>query len=195
MSRGYYRYFGPFLKDQERWLNRMADRGLRLAEVGKLRYAFTPCPPGQVRYCVEFVGQKSREEQDRYGRFLEELGYRVFFRSVNLDFYLGKIRLRPWADRGGRWAVSGGSYGREILIVEKENDGVPFQLHTTWADRAAAWGVLRRPWLFLAAFLGIMALAVGSPALGGLALAALIPAAYYQIRLARDRRRAQTEEW
>ena len=30
MSRGYYRYFGPFLKAQERWLNRMADRGLRL---------------------------------------------------------------------------------------------------------------------------------------------------------------------
>lgn len=38
---------------------------------------------------------------------------------------------------------------RELLIVEKENDGKPFDLHTSYEDRANYYSNLRNPWLLL----------------------------------------------
>ena len=42
-----YRYFWTLLAAQSRWLNKMADRGLRLSRTEKLLYEFQPCAPGQ----------------------------------------------------------------------------------------------------------------------------------------------------
>ena len=36
MSKKCYRFFGGLLQTQERWLNKMAQRGYRLTTVGKL---------------------------------------------------------------------------------------------------------------------------------------------------------------
>ena len=44
-----YRYFGPMLRAQAKWLNKMARRGWRLADTGKLDYSFVPCEPGEFR--------------------------------------------------------------------------------------------------------------------------------------------------
>lgn len=44
----------------ENWLNKMAEKGYRLIRTGKLLYEFEKCKPGQVQYCVEFIGQNQK---------------------------------------------------------------------------------------------------------------------------------------
>ena len=50
MAKKYYRFFGSFLIAQERWLNKMADKGYRLIRTEKLLYEFEECPPARTRY-------------------------------------------------------------------------------------------------------------------------------------------------
>jgi len=144
-----YRFFGGLVQSQENWLNRMSDKGYRLVRTTKASYEFEDCKPGQYQYKVEFIGQKSKENADDYARFLEDCGYRVFFKNINLDYSIGKVEGRPWAEKGGRIATKGTTLYKELLIVEKENDGKEFQLHTTVEDRISCYLSLMRPWIFL----------------------------------------------
>lgn len=172
-----YRYFWTLLAAQSRWLNKMADRGLRLSRTEKLLYEFQPCAPGQYRYCVEFVAHLSREKAEDYARFLEDCGYRTWFKNANLDWNVGKVVGRPWAEPGGRLASNATTYNRELLIVEKENDGKPFRLHTALEDQIRYRKAQRRPALFLLAVMAPLAALTRSwPAVlfAALALAVLI---------------------
>lgn len=172
-----YRYFWTLLAAQSHWLNRMADRGLRLSRTEKLLYEFQPCAPGQYRYCVEFVAHLSREKAEDYARFLEDCGYRTWFKNANLNWNVGKVVGRPWAEPGGRLASNATTYNRELLIVEKENDGKPFRLHTALEDQIRYRKAQRRPALFLLAVMAPLAALTRSwPAalFAALALAVLI---------------------
>ena len=97
MSKKCYRFFGGLLTVQKNWLNKMAEKGYRLIRTGKLLYEFEKCKPGQVQYCVEFIGQKSKANAEDYHDFLEEMGYSVFYKNINLNYSVGKVRWRPWA--------------------------------------------------------------------------------------------------
>lgn len=189
-----YRYFWSLLGAQARWLDKMADRGLRLVRTEKLLYEFEPCDPGEYRYCVEFAAHLSREKAEDYARFLEDCGCRVWFKNVNLNWSVGKVEGRPWAEPGGRLASSATTYNRELLIVEKKNDGKPFRLHTTHEDKARYYRAQRRPALFLFAVMAPLAAALRSWPAGifaGLALAALIR---YQLALAKLKRQGNLAE-
>jgi len=175
MKENHYRFYGGLLAMQENWLNQMAAKGMRLTGVGKLRYEFTPCDPGQYQYRVEFIGEKSRENAEDYAHFLEDCGYRVFFKNINLNYSVGKVTWRPWAEPGGRLATNATTYGRELLIVEKEADGQPFQLHTSYEDQLRYCRNRQKPWLCWLAVAGALGLAMGSWVWGAFALAALIP--------------------
>lgn len=189
-----YRYFWSLTGAQARWLNKMADRGFRLVRTEKLLYQFEPCAPGRYRYCVEFVGHKSRADADGYARFLEEFGYRVFFKSINLDWNVGKVEGRPWAEPGGRLASNATTYNRELLIVEKENDGRPFELHTTVEDKAKYYRACSRPALFLFAVMAAVAALTRSWVAAGFGALALVILARYQIALARLKKQGGLEE-
>lgn len=189
-----YRYFWTLLAAQSRWLNRMADRGLRLSRTEKLLYEFQPCAPGQYRYCVEFVAHLSREKAEDYARFLEDCGYRTWFKNANLDWNVGKVVGRPWAEPGGRLASNATTYNRELLIVEKENDGKPFRLHTALEDQIRYRKAQRRPALFLLAVMTPLAALTRSwPAVlfAALALAVLIR---HQLALARLKKQGGISE-
>lgn len=189
-----YRYFWTLLAAQSRWLNKMADRGLRLSRTEKLLYEFQPCAPGQYRYCVEFVAHLSREKAEDYARFLEDCGYRTWFKNANLDWNVGKVVGRPWAEPGGRLASNATTYNRELLIVEKENDGKPFRLHTTLEDQIRYRKAQRRPALFLLAVMTPLAALTRSwPAVlfAALALAVLIR---HQLALARLKKQGGISE-
>lgn len=149
MGKKSYRYFGGLLASQAGWLNKMAQKGYRLVRTEKLLYEFEACAPGEYQYCVEFVGHKSRESAGGYARFLEDCGYRVFFKNINLDWNVGKVVVRPWAEQGGRLAANSTTFNRELLIVEKASDGKPFELHTSYEDRADYYRQMRRPWIWL----------------------------------------------
>ena len=142
------RFFAGFMRSQERWLNSMADKGYRLVKTGKLEYTFDECEPGKYRYAVEYVGDKSMEDEEAYKAFLEDMGYKVFYKNINLDFSTAKLVYRPWANKGGRISTTGLTLFKELLIVEKENDGTEFQLHTEKEDQIEYYKRLSHPWYF-----------------------------------------------
>lgn len=149
MSKKYYRFFGGLLTAQEHWLNKMSEKGYRLIRAEKMLYEFEECKPDQVKYCVEFIGQKSKANASDYHEFLEGMGYKVFYKNINLNYSVGKVRLRPWAEKGGRIATNATTFNRELLIVEKDNDGKPFELHTSYEDKENYYRNLRNPWLLI----------------------------------------------
>lgn len=91
MSKKCYRFFGGLLNTQEKWLNKMSEKGYRLVRTGKLLYEFEKCKPDEVTYCVEFIGEKSKESSIDYANFLEDMGYKVFFKNINLNYSVGKV--------------------------------------------------------------------------------------------------------
>lgn len=147
------RFFAGFMKSQAKWLNSMAEKGYRLGKTGKLEYEFEECEPGKYVYTVEYVGDKSLEEEERYKEFLEELGYRVFFKNMNLDYSVFKVTYRPWAEKGGRVSTTRSTFNKELLIVEKENDGKPFELHTESEDLADYYRRISYPWYYMVFFM------------------------------------------
>ena len=82
MSKKYYRFFGGLLTAQEHWLNKMSEKGYRLIRAEKMLYEFEECKPDQVKYCVEFIGQKSKANASDYHEFLEGMGYKVFYKNT-----------------------------------------------------------------------------------------------------------------
>lgn len=74
-----------------------------------------------------------------------------------MNYSVGKVRLRPWAEKGGRIATNATTFNRELLIVEKDNDGKPFELHTSYEDKENYYRNLRNPWLLILLMFAIFA--------------------------------------
>ncbi len=194
MSKKFYRFYGGLMTAQERWLNAMAEKGLRLVRSGKMLYEFEECKPGQFQYCVEFVGNESKEGAQEYRDFLESLGYRVFFKNINLNYSAGKVVFRPWAKKGGRISTNSTTYNRELMIVEKENDGKPFELHTTLEDRKNYYRSLQKPMLFGFFFWAVFAFFMRAWWVGIFSILFLIPLIFCQIELVRLIRQSKLME-
>lgn len=133
-----FRYFGGFLEAQEKWLNKMAEKGYRLVRTTSLMYEFDLCAPSQYEYQIEFMAGKDQSHVQDYRRFLEEMGYRTFTKNINLNFSIGKARWRPWAKGAAQIATNPGNYNQELLIVERERDGKLTSLHTGQDAEAVA---------------------------------------------------------
>ena len=82
MRKKCYHFFGGLLNAQANWLNKMSEKGYRLIRAGKMLYEFEECKPNEVKYCVEFIGEKSKENAKDYSLFLEDMGYKVTILSV-----------------------------------------------------------------------------------------------------------------
>ena len=172
----------------------MAKNGYRLIHTGKLLYEFEECKPGQYQYCVEFVGQKAKESADDYACFLEDCGYRVFFKNINLNWSVGKVVVRPWAEQGGRISTNSTTFNRELLIVEKKNDGKPFELHTTYEDKQVYYKSMRRPWIFLFIMFAVLTVVVRQPVWGVFAVISLVELIVFQIKLGEFKKQADIKE-
>lgn len=188
------RYFGGMAKTQANWLNKQAQAGLRLVQTGKLSYEFEECSPGAYQYCVEYVGHMSLEESQAYKQFLEEMGYRVWYKNINLQWSIGKVQYRPWANKGGRIATSGTTIDKELLIVEKTNDGKPFMLHTTLEDRIRIVRLHRDPWLLMLLIFLVCGLVLQSLAFYIISGLCLVPALIFHLELHSLKKDAQIEE-
>jgi hypothetical protein len=144
MKKRVYRYFFDFLDGQTEWLNRMAARGWRLVKCGQLFYEFESCTPGGYEYAVEFVAGRAYSESKDYRAFLEDMGYRTFYKNINVGVAVGKVKFRPWAEGKGKIVTAPGGYFKELLIVEKEFDGKPFDLHTDLTDKLSLYKTVQR---------------------------------------------------
>lgn len=195
MSKKCVRFFGGLLVSQENWLNQMAASGYRLTGTTKAAYEFQECGPGQYQYKVEYIGHKSQHSAEEYARFLEDCGYRVFFKNINLNYSVGKVEIRPWAEKGGRIATDATTLHRELLIVEKQNDGKPFELHTTYEDRIQYYQSMRRPWLFLFCVSAVLGLVMRSFVCAVFGTISLIGLVIFQIELFKLKKEEKTKEW
>lgn len=195
MNKKCYRFFVGLLATQEKWLNKMSEKGYRLIRTGKLLYEFEECKPNQVKYCVEFIGEKSKRNAADYKAFLEDMGYTVFYKNINLNYSVGRVRWRPWAEKGGRIATNATTFNRELLIVEKENDGKPFELHTSYEDKASYYSNLRNPWLLLLLLFGVLSVINRSFVAVIITLVSLMPVIVYQVQIMKLKREANTKEW
>ena len=127
--------------------------------------------------------------------FLEDMGYKVFFKKYQSKLIsVGKVRWRPWAERGGRIATNTTTFNREILIVEKANDGKPFELHTSYDDKEKYYRNLRNPWLFLLLLFALFAIIKHSIVLGIFSLVSAIPSILYQLQIINVRQKAP-KQW
>lgn len=195
MDKRRYRYYGGLLTSQEKWLNKMAMKGFRLKRVGKFLYEFEECSLGQYEYRIEFVGQKNLTDSLSYRSFLEDIGYSVFYKNINLNYSIGKIRYRPWAEKGARISTNATTFNRELLIVEKEHDHKPFNLHTSYEDQIAYYGSLRNPWLFVFLPLLLSAIINTSYICGLLAILPLLPIIMYQAQIYTLKKKIKIKEW
>lgn len=195
MSKKCFRFYGGLIASQEKWLNRMAVNGYRLIRTTKAMYEFEKCDPGQYQYQVEFVGHKSKHAAEDYAHFLEDYGYQIFYKNINLNYSIGKVQVRPWADKGGRLATNSSTYNRELLIVEKVNDGTPFELHTTYEDKQVYYKSMRRPWIFLLIISAILSIFLGQIVWGVFTIISVIVLIAFQIELSKLKEQADIEEW
>lgn len=180
MRKKYYRYFGCLFSMQEKWLNKMAECGYHLIRTEKILYEFEQCEPGKYQYIVEFVGHKSAVDSIDFRQFLEDVGYCVFVKNINLTYSVGKIRYRPWADKGGRISTLRSTYNQEILIIECEKGAIPTQLHTSYKDKITYFRSVLKPWRSLFFFMCLLAIFCESAVYCIFALLSLIPLFYYQ---------------
>lgn len=116
-------------------------------------------------------------------------------KNINLNYSVGKVRWRPWAEKGGRIATNATTFNRELLIVEKENDGKPFELHTSHEDKESYYSDLRNPWLLILLMFVVFSVVNRSIIFGILALIFLIPVIVYQSQIMKNRREAKIKEW
>ena len=80
------------------------------------------------------------------------------------------------------------------MIVEKSNDGKPFELHTSYADKEKYYRNLRNPWLFLLLLFALFAITKHSIVLGIFSLVSAIPSILYQFQIINVRQKAKTWE-
>lgn len=200
MKKKFYRYFGGFLTAQEKWLNKMAQKGYKLVRTGKLFYEFETCESGKYQYCVDFIAEKSQQKAENYKQFLEGCGYTVFYKNAALGFSIGRVRFRPWASGSGKISTDSTTFYKELLIVEKENDGRPFELHTTTADKIRYYKKWRNIWLTYFAMFALMDLLfiriapIASIVLGSIGLLASIPLIAYQAKIIKSKKQLEFEE-
>ena len=104
-------------------------------------------------------------------------------------------RYRPWAEKGAQISTNATTFNREILIVEKERDNKPFNLHTSYEDQIAYYGSLRNPWLFV--FLSTLLLAIinTSYICGSLTILSLLPVIMYQAQIYNQKKELKIKEW
>lgn len=154
-----FRLFLNPIEGQEKWLNERVKEGLKLSKVWRFIYKFEKCKPNQYQYAVDYIGNKSDTERKAYESLLDELGIRYYEKPLNLgQFSVGKIQCRPYANKGGKWVTSRGMINRELLILEKENDGKPFNIYSNIKDKIMALRERRKPHFYLMSFILLMEL-------------------------------------
>ncbi len=188
MKKSVRKFFWLFFTSQEQWLNTMSDEGWRPVGTTVSGYEFEECEKGRYRYKVAYIANRSKEGAEAYKKALEECGYRVLFKNANLNYSTGKAEVRPWADEGGRVATENTTLHKELLIIEKENDGTEFELCATFEQRYDSYNRLRL-WGMIA-FVVAMALAIAGKSIlwGMVAVLPLVWTVLYHLEIRKLRK-------
>lgn len=160
--------------------------------VSKLSYEFERVDE-LYEYRIEFIGQKSLLEVEDYITFLESLGYKIFYKNINLNYSTYKVQIRPWANKGGRIATNDTTLNREILIIERKYSHEPFIIHSTYEDRKKYTLCLQKPWIYFFFCSMLAFIATHSYVWGTFLLISIIGIILFQIEL--NKLRKQSDVW
>jgi hypothetical protein len=134
MTKKVFRIFVDVVDGQEKWLNKMSEKGLRLTGTSRWHYIFETCKPAEYSYRIVLATDKPNKELEEYRAFLLELGIKSFTKNIHIGKYAyGSVRMR-FSGKGITLATSPGSINKELLILEKKNDG-PFEVFTELSDK------------------------------------------------------------
>lgn len=100
MSKKCYRFFGGLLNAQAKWLNKMSEKGYRLVRTGRMLYEFEKCNPDEVTYCVEFIGEKSKENATDYAVFFGGYGLQGIFQKHQSKLFCRKSSIASMGGNG-----------------------------------------------------------------------------------------------
>lgn len=154
-----FRIFINPIEGQEKWLNEKAKEGLRLLKAGRFIYKFEKSEPMKYQYAVDYTGNKTISECKEYESFLSEVEIKYFEKPLNLgQFSVGRVKYRPYANPGGKMATSQGMINRELLILEKRNNGKPFDIYSNISDKIMSLRERRKPYIYLFIFMLLMEL-------------------------------------
>lgn len=193
MKKSVRKFFWLFFTSQEQWLNQMSDEGWRLMGTTTSGYEFEECEEGKYRYKVTYIANRSKESAEEYVKALEACGYRVYFKNANLNYSTGKVEYRPWAEAGGRVATEKTTLHKELLIVEKENDGQPFEMCATFEQRYGSYSRLRLWGIIGFLVAAVVALAGKSIVWGILAVLPLVWAVLFHLEIGKLKREEQRQ--
>lgn len=149
---------------QEKWLNSMAQKKLRLIKTSKLFYYFEETPI-KYAYQVQCVLDKSVDELNEYIEFLRETNINVLKKNFAVGSVVHKKRkLDPLSGN----IKKDQNYNSELLILEKIHDGNSFQIYSTNKDKLDYYKKVRRYFVSYLLFLLIMSplLFLGEPRAG-----------------------------
>lgn len=191
------RYFAGFTGAQAKWLNKMSAKGYRLSKVYTWEYEFEPCEPNTYEYQVEYVGDKPKEYTENYKQLLEDMGYRVFYKNINLNYSAGKVAYNPFAPKGARVISEATTLNKELLIIERSQEDAPFELHTTPADKALYLLRMRNIWLYWVLFcliFAVLGLLQGHSLICLLPVLPLAVVIFFQIRIIKLKKEASIQD-
>lgn len=194
MKKSMRKFFWLFFTSQEQWLNQMSDEGWRLIDTTTSGYEFEECEEGKYRYKVTYIANRSKESAEEYVKTLEACGYRALFKNANLNYSTGKAEYRPWAEEGGRVATEKTTLHKELLIIEKENDGTEFKLCATFEQRYGSYKRLRL-WGIIGLILALALAVVGkSIAWGIFAVLPFVWAMLFQLEIGKLKREGSEQK-
>lgn len=188
-------FFCDLLNAQECWLNKMASIGYRLVNTGIFTYEFIPCDANRYKYCVEFISHRSAIDVKNYVHFLNDLGYNTFYKNINLSYYIFKFKWRPWIWNNNQFAIGRRNLGKEILIIEKENDGTPLEMYSTLTDKQNYYKALRLPYSFLSIFTFLLGAFCRTWVVTLLSIPFLLHFSFYQYKIFKIGREKLIEEY
>lgn len=143
-----YRFFMDPIVRQEKWLNEMASMGFRLVSVSNWSYSFEKCTPNEYTYKIDIVADKSVRETDEYIEFLQGLGLEVIKKNINYrKLSFGQARMRFYGKKGISFGTAPGNINKELLILEKKNDGLELKTYSSVSERISFYEKVQRSYL------------------------------------------------
>lgn len=159
-----FKIFFSDIDKQEKWLNSMAQKKLRLIKTSRLFYYFEETPI-KYEYQVQCVLDESVDELNEYIEFLRETNINVLKKNFAVGSVVHKKRkLDPLSGN----IKKDQNYNSELLILEKIHDGNSFQIYSTNKDKLDYYKKVRRYFVSYLLFLLIMSplLFLGEPRAG-----------------------------
>lgn len=136
------KFFADPIEEIKPWLNKIGGEGYRLVSVNKYVFKFEKTDK-RYYYDIEFLGGNPSKENREYIEMLLASDHNTFIAPLNQgQVAFGKVRIKPFARGTGQRATPFGNYGKEILIIESEEE-LEKVIHTNYSDVAAHYEMTR----------------------------------------------------